>query len=262
VKKQGVLPELKDNNFIMSAELVKLPNANLKITKANISSAPEFLSMPLFKNNCTVFDILNKKAVVKGEEADILIILFHLYLTKREKDGLLYINTDDILTLRSVKKNKAGYKKEVRKRINSRLKNLQNTGLFNFIDYKDFNYILDFNLEDEIEKIIPFNQKLLALNPLTKSWHKAIGLYLTLLKYDSKRKTHNAAIIQIKKLLNLISCYSLFPFQIRQRLEDVLDELSLLQIIKCWQYKNIDEDMLCSKNWLFFWKQLSVKIFF
>ncbi len=245
----------------MSAELIKIPNLNSKIQRSNIKTVPEFLQFPIFKTG--YFDI--SKYPLKSEETDILIILFHLYYTEKEKDGLLYINTDDILTLRSVKKNKAGYKKEVRDRIDKKIKNLEKIGIFTLIDYKRFNYILDFNKElfKNIEKTIYLNRKLAALNPVSKSWHKAIGLYLTILKNNINSNSSN---IQIKKLLNIVSktssVDSLFPFQIRQKFENTMDELNAMKIFKGWHYKNIDEDILNSKNWLFFWKMLSVKIIF
>ena len=117
------------------------------------------------------------------------------------------------------------------------------------------------------------SQKLLALNPHLKSWHKSIGMYLSILKSTGKCKMfsmddfktlkhRDCAIVQVKKLLKLVSLGSLFPFQIRNRFEDVLDELCQIGIIQGWSYKNIDEEMLCSKNWLFFWRLLSIKVAF
>lgn len=254
----------------MSAELIKLPNVNLKILRSNINTIPDFLQFPIFQSGFTIFNFLHKNSKIRmqSEEIDILIILLHLYFTNKEKDGLLYINTDDILTFRSIRKNKAGYKKEVRKRIASKISTVQKTGIFNFIDYNNFNFIFDLNYDyiKNIKKLIPVNQKLLALNPATKSWHKTIGLYLTILKYNLNCNTKhlNTRTVQVKKLLKILpyNKASLFPFQIRQRFEETLDELNLMGIFKGWHYKNIDEETLNSKNWLHTWKLLSIRISF
>ena len=247
----------------MSAELIKLPNFKLKILKRNIDFVPDFLYFPIFKNKNFLSTFDNIKP--DSEDIDILIIIFHLYFTFRKKDGLLYINTDDILTCRSVKQNKSGYKKEVRNRIDKKIKNLAKSGLYTIIDYKMFNSIIDFNENylENIEKIIQVDKKLLALNPVKKSWHKIIGLYLIILKNTA---TSKLCTIQIKKLVNIITIFSsissFFPFQIRQRFEDTLDELNQMNIFKGWHYKNIDEEVLNSKNWLYFWKLLSIRIKF
>lgn len=250
-------------------ELFPLPNLNSKILRPNVTFAPEYLYFPFFKGGYSLFEYLQNKGMEGffGEEADILIIIFHLYLTGKKADGLLYFNTDDILILRGVRKNKAlkngmsGYKKEVRKRIDVKIKNLARMKIFTVVDYKDFNFVLcmDENIKNDIEKIIFINRGIVELNPLAKSWHKAIGIFLITLKYRQKTTVSN---IQIKKFLNLVNYKTLFPFQVRNRLEDTLDELSGLSIIRGWQYKNIDENELASKNWLFFWQQLSVKIRF
>ncbi len=257
---------------LMNAELTNnilppVPNISLKIQRQTVKSAPEFLNFPqtkIFKAvNFNFEEIFNTG--FKSEETDVLIILFHLYLAGKEKDGLLYINTDDILFFRSIKKNRAGYKRNTRQRIDKIIKKLETTGLFALCDYKEFNYILDFNQNyfEDIEKIVPVNQKLLRLNPGTKSWHKSIGLYLTFIKNNI---TSPSCTIQIKKLLKIISASSstktLFPFQIRQRFEDMMDELNFEGFFKGWHYKNIDEEIFNCKNWLYFWKLLSVKIIF
>lgn len=257
----------------MNAELLPLPNLNSKVQKANIENTPKHILLPFFntgeEKSSGLYDFLSGKKILPydTEEFDILIIIFHLFLTERKLDGLLYFNTDDILMLRGVKKNKAlkngfsGYKKDVRKRIDKKIKNLAKLKIFTVAGYKDFNFVLCFN-DEYIEKIVStktLNQTILSLNPRTKSWHKAIGIFLSELKIN----THNKSVtVQIKKILNRVNTGKLFPFQIRNRFECVLDELIVMNIIKNWQYKNIDENELNSKNWLFFWQQLSVKITF
>lgn len=250
-------------------ELFPLPNLNSKILRSNINFAPEYLYFPFFKGGYSLIEYLQNKGMegFTGEECDVLIIIFHLYLTEKKEDGLLYFNTDDVLILRGVRKNKAlkngmsGYKREVRKRIDTKIKSLAKRGIFTVVDYKDFNFVLcmDEEIKDDIRESIFINRKITALNPLTKSWHKTIGIFLTTLKYRQKTGCVN---IQIKKILNLVNFTTLFPFQIRNRLEDALDELSFIGVIRGWQYKNIDENEMTSKNWLFFWQQLSLKIKF
>ncbi len=267
----------------MQQELFPLPNLNFKILRPNIKVIPENLLVPVFCGDIQLFDFLEKIGItgLKPEEFDILIIIFHLYFTDRKEDGFLYFNTDDILLFRGVKRNKAladghcGYKKTVRERIDALLKHLAGFKIFTVVDYKDFNYVL--YLHDEFTQNIDgsclLSQKLLTLNPHSKGWHKSIGIHLSLSvackkatdreimpKKDFARKMY--ITIQVKKLLKLVSLGSLFPFQIRNRFEDVMDELCKMGIIKKWCYKNIDEEMLNSKNWLFFWKLLSVKIGF
>ena len=96
----------------MSAELIKLPNVNLKILRSNINTIPDFLQFPIFQSGFTIFNFLHKNSKIRmqSEEIDILIILLHLYFTNKEKDGVLYLNTEDFLTFRSLRINKAGFK--------------------------------------------------------------------------------------------------------------------------------------------------------
>ncbi len=275
----GLCPD----NTGMQQELFPLPNLNSKILRSNVEKAPEYLLVPFFKGGLSLFDFLENAGIVglKAEEIDILIIMFHLFFTDRKNDGFLYFNTDDILIFRGVRKNKAlknglsGYKKIVRQRIDAIIKNLGSMKIFTVVDYKDFNYVVCFydKFIQDIDGACFLSQKLLALNPHLKSWHKSIGMYLSILKSTGKCKMfsmddfktlkhRDCAIVQVKKLLKLVSLGSLFPFQIRNRFEDVLDELCQIGIIQGWSYKNIDEEMLCSKNWLFFWRLLSIKVAF
>jgi len=265
----------------MNAELLPLPNMNSKILRANILTVPKNISLPFYKGGKSVVEYFEDK--IKDfdpdcEELDILLIIFHLYLTNKSLDGLLYFNTDDILILRGVKKNKAlkngstGYKREVRERIRSKIFKLYSYKIFAMVDYKDFNFVLDFSEEftKDIESTMEIDRKLLALNPYTKSWHKSIGLFLSFrahkLKIASKRKGFEGKKtrcfeIQVRKILSKVKPLSV-PCKTRERFENALDELNACGVFKGWQYKNIDENELSSKNWLFFWHLLSVKILF
>ncbi len=79
-----------------------------------------------------------------------------------------------------------------------------------------------------------------------------------------KSQKPNLSTLQISKILKEIKNDYTFlaPSKIRERFENTLDDLAKANIINNWFYKNIDEETLCGKNWLWWWERLSVKIDF
>ena len=49
----------------MSAELIKLPNVNLKILRSNINTIPDFLQFPIFQSGFTIFNFLHKNSKIR-----------------------------------------------------------------------------------------------------------------------------------------------------------------------------------------------------
>lgn len=235
----------------------ELPNFNLKVIKSsenNIDSIDSIL----------VLEKLNK--IFSHIDFDVLLIISHIFL-KCKNDGFIYTNTDEILSYRGIKKIKqtsskaSGYKNNVREIIRKSLLSLKKTNIISVTEYKKFNFIICFNnfyFNDKRKIKIP--SKILNYNPHKKPWHKDIGYFLTFYKY----KKPGTSIIQIKKILKYIKKdYSfLAPNEIRIRFEDVMDTLAQENVIANWHYKNIDEDFLSCKNWLYYWQILSVKIDF
>lgn len=240
-------------------ELFELPNIKLKVVKTNIFPS---------KNEIDSLIIINKfMNKLLRDDFDVLLILVHLFLNEKKDDGLIYFNTDDILSFRNLKKIKqidskpSGYKQTIREKIANSLSNIEKIGIFHKIEYKKFNFAGYFNESFccDIRKIrIPV--ELLKYNPYKQPWHKDIGYFLAFYKYQKPQ----SSIIQIKKLLkNVKNNYSfLAPNEVRTRFEDVMDELAQDSIIENWHYKTIDEEFLGCKNWLYYWSLLSVKIDF
>jgi hypothetical protein len=71
---------------------------------------------------------------------------------------------------------------------------------------------------------------------------------------------HETSPLKIKKALSLMiaDCKSLKPAQIRQRLEDTLDNLVKKGIIEGWEYKFLNEKILKGKGWLLKYENLSI----
>jgi len=195
---------------------------------------------------------------------DIYLILIHFFLNKKQE--IITISANDILNFREIKQishknfRSSGFNKIVKEKIIALIISLEKLNLLKIIEKN--NYILKIKLNENYlnDKKIILPKKLLNFHPLKNSWHKDIGYYLSVYK-QLKPKLN---VIQIQKIMKIIKnnyCF-LAPSRIRNRFENTMDELAQANIIQDWYYKNIDEDALNCKNWLWWWEKLSVKINF
>lgn len=179
----------------------------------------------------------------------------------KEKEWVL-ITTDDLLTLRNIKKNKntkkfeSGYKFKKRTEIHSTLNLLNQLGLLIVRELTPFTYALTlpYKLRSLKQHKIPL--RIIQYSNKTQILQKNIARFLL-------EKKHSQ--IQIKKIyskcLNLF-CSNYAPSQIREFFETALDNIVYDAIIKDWHYTHINEDDLCSKNWFEKWLTLSIKIYY
>lgn len=220
-----------------------LPNFNLRVIKSNNYKLVDFLDSVDFKHK------------LSGLELDVMLILLHFRLNG---SNVIYFNTDDILEFRNKKKKiyanflRAGYPVVMRENIFWTLWNLKEKEYINFYTYNKYNFEASVNEKNLRGERFKINSKLLALNPYKKEWQKAFGCFL------EKNKARKQ--IQVKKFLETVTPAVLAPYQIRERFENALDELSDLGIISNWRYKRIDECQFRTKGWLNDWKSLSVYI--
>ena len=95
------------------------------------------------------------------------------------------------------------------------------------------------------------NLKILNYHPVKEFWPKYLG-------YKLLMRGKKSFQVQIEKILPPAKLY---PKKIREKLENTLNELQKIGIIKKWSYVQIDEELLKEhKNWFYYWKILSVKI--
>ncbi len=199
------------------------------------------------------------------EDIDILLILTHMHLNYA-KDGEIEVNTDDILNFRGIKKfvkkggKSSGYKLSARKSVRSSLKRLAAGGHIDLKEYLKFQFSVHLKFDFKKLDKIRLPLELLTYSPHKHPWHKDFGYFLMFFKF----KKPNLSTLQISKILKEIKNDYTFlaPYKIRERFENTLDDLARANIINNWFYKNIDEEELTGKNWLWWWQRLSVKIDF
>ncbi len=252
----------------MTNELYQLPNLKRKTNKPNKYQHPNRISSYTFLDNLSGKDYLKKilkSDTITYEIVDCFLVLLHLHITERHNDNLIYCCCEDFLLFRGKENNfklnntKSGFKTSMKEKIRNSINFLDQNNIIEKIEYKNYNFaiLLNEKIIRDIRNQTKISSHIINFNPKLKSWNKDLGLFLEIYKSN---KTNKRSQVQVQKLMEqLDSNYSfLAPFQIRDRLEDILDEFVSLKIINGWQYKNIDENMLQGKNWLFYWKLLSI----
>lgn len=230
-----------------------LPKYNLKVVKSNKFIVPDFLNSVKFKHN------------IQGLDLDVLLCTIHFYLNKKQSEKKIYFTTDDILELRRKKKTKnsknsfGGYQSNMRNAVVKSFDYLQILGFIKIFQYKKYCF------EAEINPImlgyprVKINSKLLQFDPLLKKWHKAFTYFIEL---NKKKQPGKKTEIQIKKFLNTIEVSkNLKKYEVRERFEEVLDDLVNKEIIQNWDYKKFDENLLLNKNWFQKWQLKSINIY-
>jgi hypothetical protein len=93
-------------------------------------------------------------------------------------------------------------------------------------------------------------------------WEKRAGNYIAWLWRNRQNKADFLVPISVRALLSQIVDIEKLnrPQQTRNRLETALDTLENDGIIKSWEYKFINEDVLTGKNWFSEWTNLKLVI--
>ncbi len=189
-------------------------------------------------------------------ERDVLMIISHLYLNKNS----LYLSIDNILEFQGRKKiknsraSRGGFHKIQRIKIREALLTLIDLNLVCVFEYLPNKFMAAPSSAMLLQPLnkIKLDSKALNYQPkkefLEKDFAYRFGFY--------KNKKFQ---INISKLLKNKKISS--PLEIRNRFEDALCRLVEDGVIKSWDYKEIDEDLLLdSKNWFYYWNLLSIKI--
>lgn len=233
--------------------------------KSNKYFVEDFIQTYIYKNGASIKKNIKKSSffhLLNLYDWDTLFILIHIYIKNNEHPSL--ICPDDILEFRKKQKIRSGkflggYHKKQRQIVQQSFKKLSALKLIQIEkqdDIHNFKFVIN-KIGAQDATII--NSKFLSYNPLKAAWEKQIGCYLSI--QCAKKKCNFQ--IQISKLLEEIYYIpkSYHPLKIREKFEQTLTNLVIEGVIQSWEYKKIDEDFLLEcKNWLPYWKILSVKI--
>ncbi len=191
------------------------------------------------------YQILTTKApdfLQKQVQKDIFQLLVHFYLTL--KNQCVFIKTADILKFKKIKP------EEIEKSIFT----LEKTGVIvvlksAFSGFKK-EYSLLLNPAFFKSPLFCMPSKILCFNAKKELWERKVG---EMFMYETSP-------LKIKKILFPLKedCKSLKPAQVRQRLEDTLDNLAKQGIIDRWEYKFLNEKILKGRGWLLKYENLSV----
>ena len=200
------------------------------------------------------------KAFIKIDENEELVFdVFYIVSSYLYKSKVLPLNISvtDIMKNRGLIQNKnangyrGGYKNEQKIKVHAALNILNSANLLNVYEVSQFNYIILPSLIFNNFSAKSCNINLVKFNYKTQLNERNIANYLL----NSKKEK-----IKIKDLINLIqiTSKSLKPTQLRDKLENIMDNLSNKDFIKSWHYLKINEDELYGKNWLEKWLELFI----
>ncbi len=191
------------------------------------------------------YQILTTKApdfLQKQMQKDIFQLLVHFYITS--KNLCVFIKTSDILKFKSINP------KEIEKSILA----LEKSGVIVVLKSafcglkKEYSILL--NPVFFKSQLFYMPSKILCFNAKKQLWERKLGEMLVC----------EISPLKIKKILAPVKaeCKSLKPAQIRQRLEDTLDNLAKRGIIGGWEYKHLNEKILKGAGWLLKYENLSI----
>ena len=206
-----------------------------------------------------ILDIEFKKIIKLDKNQELVFDVFYIvcsYIYNKKKLPLC-ISATDIMKNRGLIQNKnangyrGGYKIEQKMKIHASLNILNSVNLLNVNEISQFNYIIFPNKNLLRMPIKTLTSNLVKFNYKTQLGERIIANYLINLKKEK---------IKIKDLVGLIQATSksLKPMQIRDKLENIMDELCEKKIIQSWYYLKIDEEELSGKNWITKWLELFI----
>ena len=193
------------------------------------------------------------KPIITAYVDNILTILCEIYSQRKVQISFVKVKIDDILELRGIKKHGNKFQKQDIKRVFDALE---------FLSFCGFLYFKKLT-KREISFYIPHNslvngyfidETLVLLNPKTQRFEYVLGLYL--LNFAQK----GIFYVNLKKIVELVLKYTKIkkPSEIRDRIENAFDNLQSVQMLKNWEYKEINEDDFIKRNWLEEYKKLKI----
>jgi len=122
--------------------------------------------------------------------------------------------------------------------------------------------ILAVTLRGTAAKTGLIHKKIAEYDHYRNFWEKRIGNYLAWIWRSRQNKADFLVPLTIDTLLNQIGEENKLkrPQSIRNRLENALYKLENDNVIKNWEYKEIDESVLIGKNWFEIWLKLKLII--
>lgn len=184
---------------------------------------------------------------------DVLIIIYNIFQKRKKEISLIKIDADDILFLKGIKKQGDNYKKADKKCIYDAIEYLCAYNLIHAKKLKRFSWALMVPENKYCDAyLIP--KSLILLNPKTKYFEKYLGGYICYLMHLGRYETglHRFVNYFLKRKKYLA------PSKIRDKIEDAFDEMQNIGLIKCWEYKKIEEERLTGSNWLIEYKKLKI----
>lgn len=204
-----------------------------------------------FYPNIKFANLPTKKHKVSSHLADdILTILYSFYCKRNLLACFIKVNLDDILAYRNLK---GSNKKQARKRVLAAFNFLADIGLIQFKKMPKNNFKIIVN-ENRFFGGFFVDEVLLTLNPKTMFLEKIIGN--TLCKLAHKGCFEIGVIDLINLVLRHLKCKK--PYFIRNRIEAAFEKLFDCGFLKCWEYKNYNEDIFYLKDWFKFYKKFSI----
>lgn len=189
--------------------------------------------------------------------SDVFNIVYSILVSQEVIDLKSEISADDILSVRGLVKNlnhrgyRGGYKNHERIKIHNALNVLNAIGLLVVREVEKFIYLVSVPYQLRLQKRYAFPKKLVEYNYKTQLWNRRLGFCLC--SNDIGRIKVRRLFMQVEDL-----CASFRPAQIRDKFEEVMDNLVDDGVIKAWHYEKIDEIVVQGKNWLEKWKKLYV----
>ena len=245
------------NKQIFISIFNKIHNININTNRISCNNFNELEYIYIPEN----INIENTRKLISDFTLDIFLIILNIFDSEKSSDGLLYINTDDILQFLGKQKNKnsknnyGGYKNHQREKVH---KSLFLLNVLNFLiirEYKKYSYFINIPANKyKLRKLKGLTSELLKLNPVKNLWIKRFAFKLV---YDN----FSSNIIKVSNLLSSIEkeYYDSFkPGLIREKFEYTLDSLIKLKVIRNWEYKKINENNLEIKNWYIKWINLKI----
>lgn len=183
---------------------------------------------------------------------DVLCILYNVYIFRADYFSFVKISADDILFLRGVKKYSKHYKNEDRKRVSKALEVLCMLNLISIRKIKKYHWQFCF-LSSRVKAGYIIPKELFYLN--CKKYFEKYLAHLICLQSDKSKN-----FVKLKHPVEFL-CKNVKnpkPSFIRERVEGAFDEMVKSGLIKNWEYKKIDENVLCGADWILKYKKLKI----
>ncbi len=217
----------------------------------------DYFISPLIDKNTKYINPFNAMQINEEEKYfidDVLTILYNIYQNRKNKISIVKISANDILFLRGNKKECINYRDIDRKRVKKAVLALEKLNLIKLKTLKRYEWGICV-LENKIQDGFFIPNSILKLSPRFNKYSKYLGTYIC-------SKIHKGKFdFRLKNIVDYIlnKRDKIKPLALRELIEDSMDKLQEIKLIKHWQYKKIDENKLNKHNWLLDYKKLSIE---